>query len=205
MKPPDVQLDLQGRRGEGLCGGLGNKRILLCHQRGSAPTHLLLCGDSFLFFWEWLLEGGWDRAPEFDGRDADFKVIFNFKPCSHCEMKPAAPDTVLPMAPSGSLPPLPFFFFFQAFVMVAFKWHYSPTGWPNEGVPLTDLKEMDFNSWDQCRRLKQHQVEINACCVIRIQQIPQPNGDIFMNHNPNSVKRMFLRRCMWKGCEGFAA
>lgn len=24
--------------------------------------------------------------------DADFKVIFNFKPCSPCEMKPSAPD-----------------------------------------------------------------------------------------------------------------
>lgn len=42
--------------------------------------------------------------------DADFKVIFNFKPCSPCEMKPCAPDTVLPVAPNGSLPPPTFFF-----------------------------------------------------------------------------------------------
>lgn len=57
--------------------------------------------------------------------DADFKVIFNFKPCSPCEMKPSAPDTALPVVPSGSLPPL---LFSQAFVTVAFKWHYSATG-----------------------------------------------------------------------------
>lgn len=43
--------------------------------------------------------------------DADFKVIFNFKPCSPCEMKPSAPETVFPTAPSGSLPPRLFFFF----------------------------------------------------------------------------------------------
>lgn len=70
-------------------------------------------------------EGGRDIVGEFDGGDADFKVIFNFKPCSPSEMKLSAPDTVLPVAPSGSLPPL---LFSQAFVTVAFKWHYSPTG-----------------------------------------------------------------------------
>lgn len=59
--------------------------------------------------------------------DADFKVIFNFKPHSPHEMKPSAPDTLLPMAPSGSLLSL-FFFPPQAFVMVALKWYYSLTG-----------------------------------------------------------------------------
>lgn len=51
--------------------------------------------------------------------DADFKVIFNFKPCSPCEMKPSAPDTVLPVAPSGSLPPLLFF------LKILSRWHLS--------------------------------------------------------------------------------
>lgn len=55
------------------------------------------------------------------------------------------------------------------------RWHLSgithPTGWPNEGVPLRDLKEMKFNFWDQSRLLKQHWVEINACCDVRIQHI----------------------------------
>lgn len=55
--------------------------------------------------------------------------------------------------------------------MVAFKWHYSPTGWPNEGVPLRELKEMEFNSWDQCRHLNQQQEELNSCCIIRIQHL----------------------------------
>ncbi len=41
--------------------------------------------------------------------DADFKVIFNFKPCSPCEMKLSAPDTALPMAPmEAGHPPLSF-------------------------------------------------------------------------------------------------
>lgn len=56
--------------------------------------------------------------------DADFKGIFNFKPCSPCEMKLSAPDTVLSMAPSGGL----LLLFSQVFVMVAFKWYYSTTG-----------------------------------------------------------------------------
>lgn len=53
--------------------------------------------------------GGWDITGEFDGGDADFKVIFNFKPHGPSEMKLSALDTELPVAPSGILPPLLFF------------------------------------------------------------------------------------------------
>lgn len=55
MKPVDVQLDLQGARGRG-CGvgvvwGLGNKRILLCHQRGSAPNSSPALWRQLFIFW----------------------------------------------------------------------------------------------------------------------------------------------------------
>lgn len=81
---------------------------------------------------------------------ADFKGIFNFKPCSPCEMKLSGPDTVLPVLPLEAV----YSSFFQAFVVVAFKWQYSPTGWPNEGVLLSALEEKDINSWN--RLLKQY-------------------------------------------------
>lgn len=68
--------------------------------------------------------------------DADFKGIFNFKPFSPREMELSGPDTVLRMAHSESLLLL---LLSQAFVTVAFKWHYSTTGWPNEGDLLKEL------------------------------------------------------------------
>lgn len=130
--------------GQGCVRGLkGTKGSFSVIKEDPLQTHPLFSGGRFLFFLrkrEWRLQGGiyggrvwwlwWGRK----GGSADFKVIFNFKPCSLSEMKPPCPrHTVLSMVPSGSLPPL---LSSQAFVTVAFKWHYSPAGWPSEGVPL---------------------------------------------------------------------
>lgn len=124
------------RGARGVLWGLGNKRILLCHQRGSTLHSSPFLWRQFFTFWElkWWLQGG-GRVGRYQESlmvgDADFKVIFNFKPYSPHDMSSFAPDTVLPILLQVEVchPSFLFFFYFlsQPFVMVAFKRHYSLT------------------------------------------------------------------------------
>lgn len=51
MKPLDMQLDLQGKRGRRDCVGIKEtKGSFSVIKEDLLPTHPLLCGDSFLFF-----------------------------------------------------------------------------------------------------------------------------------------------------------
>lgn len=90
-------------RGKGRVWGLGNKRILLRHQRESTP-------NSSPVLWRQLFTIlGWERRLQGGGRlsckkgslmvgDEHFKGIFNFKLHSPHEMELSASDTVLRMA-----------------------------------------------------------------------------------------------------------
>lgn len=91
-------------------------------------------------------DGGRERGRRTERRwSADFKVIFNFKPCSLSQTKPPFPDTVLSMAPQRQPSSLAPSLSSHAFVTLAFKCPFSPAGWPSEGAPLRDMKETDFN------------------------------------------------------------